>query len=318
MRPHLSLIVCTYNGENLIKRCIDSILIQDYKNFEILCIDGGSKDKTLEIIRNYSKKDKRIRIIINKNRLPEGAGNGKWQGFTKSKGKIIGIIDQDNVLQDSNLFSKIVNLMHKEDNLVGVLGGLRHDLSDHMVLRYVSLFGTDSFFAYRSVDFLNNLKGRKHDIEKINLYIDNMSLTGGNCFFYLKESIEKAGGYTRDVDTIRRIILSGKNKLLILKDSTKHYAETSLFNLVKKKFMWGIKYFLEEETDSFNYLPKTKKELALFSKNLIFNLLIFPNLIYSFKIYKNYNDTASFLFPQIAFLNTLAYGINFLAKKLSR
>ena len=94
----------------------------------------------------------------------------------------------------------------------------------------------------------------------------------------------------------------------------KHYAEKSLFSLVKKKFLWGEKYCQQKisEVKQFEYLPKTKKENITFKKNLIFNLLILPNIIYSFKLYKKSKDFVSFLFPGFAFLNTLAYGSNFL------
>jgi len=127
MKPEISIIVCTYNGENLIKNCLNSILSQNYKNFEVLCIDGMSSDKTREIIKGYIKKDKRIKLIINDKRLPEGKGYGKWLGYENAKGEIFGIIDQDNVLQDRNLFEKAVGIFKKENKILGILGGLTHD-----------------------------------------------------------------------------------------------------------------------------------------------------------------------------------------------
>src|SRR3989344_6653834 len=105
MKPLISIVICTYNGEDLIKNCLNSILSQNYKNFEVICVDGMSSDKTKEIIKEYIKKDKRIKLIINDKRLPEGKGYGKWLGYKNTIGKTFGIIDQDNILQRNDLFS---------------------------------------------------------------------------------------------------------------------------------------------------------------------------------------------------------------------
>ena len=311
-KPEISIVVCTYNGENLIRNCLDSILKQKLKNFEIICVDGMSEDKTQEIIKDYKKKDKRIKLIINKKRLPEGKGFGKWQGFRKSQGKIFGVIDQDNILQREDLFSKVKEIFQKNENIAGVLGGLKYDPRDKNIVKYVSLVGTDSFFAYRSIDFLRNIK-EKWAKEKIKLQSNNMPLTGGNCFFYSKDNLKKIGGYTQDVIVIEKLVEKGNDKLFVIPNSTKHYAEKNLYSLIKKKFKWGETY--HEAGEKFNYLPKTKKEYWAFAKNLLFCILIIPNTTYSIKLYKKSKDGISFLFPVVAFFNTIAYALTYLFRK---
>jgi len=59
--PYLSIIIPTYNCENTISNCLNSILTQSYVDFEILIIDGASKDTTLEILKKYD--DKRLKIV---------------------------------------------------------------------------------------------------------------------------------------------------------------------------------------------------------------------------------------------------------------
>lgn len=309
MKPVVSIILCTYNGEDLIRNCLDSILAQDYPNFEVLCVDGMSSDSTEGITKDYSKKDSRIKLLINKNRLPEGKGNGKWMAFRKAKGRIVGIIDQDNVLQSKDLFSKVISIFKDNKNLVGVLGGLVHDRGDKAVVRYVSLFGTDSFFAYRSVDFLRNFFSE----EEMLLTLNNMTLTGGNCFFYLKKDVEKIGGYESDILTVRSMIKDRKERLFIINDATKHYAEKGLWRLIRKKFIWA-KNYARKDGKRFNYLPGTAKESFSFMKNLVFCLLIIPNFYYSIRIFLSKGDFVAFLFPFIAFLNTIAYAIGFVKK----
>ena len=62
----VSIIVPAYNAENTIKKAIESLIHQSYKNIEIIIINDGSTDKTLEIINEIAKKDNRIRVINNK------------------------------------------------------------------------------------------------------------------------------------------------------------------------------------------------------------------------------------------------------------
>ncbi|MEK6889312.1 MAG: glycosyltransferase family 2 protein [Nanoarchaeota archaeon] len=317
MKNKISVIVCTYNGQVLVEKCLNSILLQNFPNFEIICMDGGSSDKTIEIIKKYAKNDSRIKIFANKKRFPEGLGYGKWQGYKYASGEVIAFIDQDNVLQDKMLFSKTISLFNLNSSLAGILGSPAHNLNDERILRYVSLIGTDSFFAYRSLDFIINLNRKRKEFEFIELDTDNMLLTGGNCFFYRKEDLDKIGGYTQDVLCIKKLIKNGKNKVAVIRNATKHYAEKNLPSLIKKKFFWGSKFSIRKNQERFNYFPSTKKERKAFLKNLAFNLLILPNLIHSFKLYSNSKDPVSFLFPIIAFLNTNAYAFGFLREKFS-
>ena len=312
MKSKISIVVCTYNGENLIKNCLNSILSQNYKNFEIICVDGMSSDNTQKIIKEYIKKDKRIRLIINNKRLPEGKGYGKWLGYKNAKGKIFGIIDQDNVLQREDLFSKVKEIFNKDKNIAGILGGLTHDKKDKPITRFVALTGGDLFFAYRSIDFLRHIKRfeNKDSCEVLKMNINNMHLTGGNCFFYLKKDLDKIEGYSQDILVINELVKKGFNQLVIMPNSTKHYAETSFFNLIKKKFKWGKTY--HNSGEKFNYLPKTKKERKAFIKNLFFCLLIIPNFFYSIRLYKRTKDAIAFLFPIMAFFNTIAYSLTYL------
>ena len=59
----VSIIVPVYNVESYLKKCIDSILLQTYTNFELILIDDGSTDQSYEICDEYSLNDKRIKVI---------------------------------------------------------------------------------------------------------------------------------------------------------------------------------------------------------------------------------------------------------------
>lgn len=66
MKPEISIIVPVYNVEKYLRQCIDSILAQTFKNFELILVDDGSPDKCGEILDEYSLKDERVVVIHKK------------------------------------------------------------------------------------------------------------------------------------------------------------------------------------------------------------------------------------------------------------
>lgn len=88
----ISVIVIAYNIEKYIFKCIKSILMQDYKKLEIIIVDDGSTDDTLQIIKKIAKDDKRIRICTKKNGGPSSARN---YGLSVAQGKYIMFVDGD-------------------------------------------------------------------------------------------------------------------------------------------------------------------------------------------------------------------------------
>ena len=313
----ISVVVCTYNGEPWIAACLDSILRQNYPDVEVLVVDGGSADATREIAARYAQSHPIVRQLDNPNRLPEGHGNGKWLGYTQATGAVLAFIDQDNVLQRDDLFAEAVAQL-RDRPVLGVLGGLSHDRNDAPVVRYVAMVGTDSFFAYRSLDFLRTIWPVPAAPSEYPMDRDNMCLTGGNCFFYRRRDLQSIGGYSQDVLVVRRL-LDTYARIGVVPDATKHYAERSLWALMRKKFMWGKAFFVADR-ERFNYLPETGRERRAFTKNAAFNLALLPNLYYALRLYRARRDPVAMIFPLVAFMNTLAYalhGLSALAKRRS-
>ena len=63
----ISVIIPVYNEEAYLEQCLDSILVQTLQEIEILCIDDGSTDRSLEILYNYAEKDSRIKVFTQEN-----------------------------------------------------------------------------------------------------------------------------------------------------------------------------------------------------------------------------------------------------------
>lgn len=102
-RPKISVIVPVYNVESMLERCIDSILDQSYRDFELLLIDDGSSDKSGDICDFYEKKDMRIRTFHKEN---TGVSATRNLGLKKAKGDYLVFIDSDDWV-DRDFFQKI-------------------------------------------------------------------------------------------------------------------------------------------------------------------------------------------------------------------
>lgn len=104
----ISIIIPVYNNEE-IGKCIDSILAQDYKDFELIIINDGSKDNTEKVCLDYSKKDERIKIKTVEN---GGVSKARNIGIKEANGEYIVFIDSDDIITEnylSNLLSKNPN-----------------------------------------------------------------------------------------------------------------------------------------------------------------------------------------------------------------
>ncbi|WP_047983983.1 glycosyltransferase family 2 protein [Ornithinibacillus californiensis] len=111
MCPNISLIVPVYNGENFLAECIDSILMQSFKNFELIIVNDGSTDDTWRICENYRDKDNRVKIINKEN---GGPGSARNIGITQAKGDYIGFVDSDDII-NSNMYKILYKVALRDD-----------------------------------------------------------------------------------------------------------------------------------------------------------------------------------------------------------
>ncbi|MDD2367951.1 MAG: glycosyltransferase [Sulfuricurvum sp.] len=95
MAPKVSVILPVYNVAAYLEECLDSILSQDLNDIEIICVNDGSTDTSLEILQHYASKDSRI-ILFNKEN--NGVGSARNTGLQQAKGEYIFISDSDDYL----------------------------------------------------------------------------------------------------------------------------------------------------------------------------------------------------------------------------
>ena len=95
MSVKVSVILPVYNVSEYLRQCMDSIVGQTLKDIEIICVDDGSTDDSLEILKEYEAKDKRVKVIEQKN---AGAGAARNNGLAIATGEYLSFLDSDDIL----------------------------------------------------------------------------------------------------------------------------------------------------------------------------------------------------------------------------
>lgn len=126
MMPKVSIIVPVYNTEKVLKRCLDSILNQSYKDFELIVINDGSKDKSIEIINEYKEKDNRVKVIDNKN---NGVSETRNIGIKAAVGEYIQFIDADDYIEPYMIEETLIKLEDNEAD--SIITGLFLDIESN-------------------------------------------------------------------------------------------------------------------------------------------------------------------------------------------
>ena len=119
----LSIIVPVYNIIQYLPKCLDSILSQTLRDIEIICINDGSTDNSLDILENYATKDDRIKLLkLAKN---YGQGYARNRGIEIAQGEYIGFVDGDDYI-DPNYFEALYNSAVKNNADISVASILKH------------------------------------------------------------------------------------------------------------------------------------------------------------------------------------------------
>lgn len=100
MTPHISVIIPVYNAEATLNKCVDSVLGQQFADFELILVDDGSKDGSLLICEEYARKDSRVTIIHKEN---GGVSSARNRGLEIAKGNWVTFVDSDDYINDTYL-----------------------------------------------------------------------------------------------------------------------------------------------------------------------------------------------------------------------
>jgi len=115
-QPLLSIVLPVYNTAKYLEQCIDSILSQTFKDFELLAIDDCSTDNSLQILRQYEQKDSRVQIFRAINR--GGQAKARNSVIEQARGEYIGFVDSDDYLEASMYERMLAEAIENEAEIV--------------------------------------------------------------------------------------------------------------------------------------------------------------------------------------------------------
>lgn len=116
--PEVSIIMPVYNIEEYLPRCLDSIRNQTYLDFELLAVDDGSKDNSLNILQKYATKDSRIKVFHQEN---GGASRARNNGLDHASGEYVSFIDGDDFI-DSHYIENLYQAIKEENTMLSMCG----------------------------------------------------------------------------------------------------------------------------------------------------------------------------------------------------
>lgn len=128
-KPAISVIIPVYNAQDGIKRCVDSLLNQSFKNFEIILLNDGSKDNSLNILKEYELKYSFVRVIDKQN---EGVAVSRNKGILLAEGDYTMFMDNDDFV-DSDYLETFYQAIH-EKKLDLVIGGYKRVNQDNQII----------------------------------------------------------------------------------------------------------------------------------------------------------------------------------------
>ena len=126
----VSIIVPVYNREKTLDKCIDSVLNQSYKDWELILVDDGSKDASYEVCKRYAKRDNRVKAFHQEN---QGANAARSYGYRQAAGEYITFLDSDDTLpftaihdlyayasKGYDIVKGIIDIVDEDNHVIGV------------------------------------------------------------------------------------------------------------------------------------------------------------------------------------------------------
>ena len=167
-KPKISVILPAYNAEKYVAKTLESLLTQTLKEVEFICINDGSKDGTLKVLKKFEQNDERIKIIDKKN---EGVWKARIDGIKAAKGTYISFIDADDNVEATFLEELYKNIT-KNNADISICGFKRIDEKNGKVLSQEMKYEEMSEIFGTSVGALK--ASYHHAVKKIEKFLEDI------------------------------------------------------------------------------------------------------------------------------------------------
>ena len=180
----ISVVMPVFNSESYLKESIGSILSQSLKDIEIICVDDGSTDDSLNILNKYESNNENMKVISQINKGPGGARN---TGLKYAKGEYVYFIDSDDILRLDSALEELYRILKNNnlDLLIFPLLNYDNDTNEIFETKYFKMKDLydsvgESIFTYNDISFPENL------IFEDNVFHFHVMLAAKKIYFYNK------------------------------------------------------------------------------------------------------------------------------------
>lgn len=247
----VSIVIPAYNASSVIEKCVQSILKQTYAFFEIIIINDGSSDNTLDICRKMSSIDDRIKIV---DKVNSGVSDSRNIGIKQASGKYIMFIDADDYI-DKDMLDKMINIFKENNDVDMVVSGYFKEYKNKTIIKTNCKKVVNGIEFKKMIindDIIPALWGKLYKTSIVKKYLLNKSLRMAEDFDYLMKLSEEL------------------SNVQLLSESYYHYVQSDgsvTSNCSLDKF--------EDEINTVNhYLNKEKKLYKQLSIKYLKDLLI--------------------------------------------
>lgn len=261
MNPIISIIVPVYNVEEYLQRCIDSILNQRFKDFELILINDGSTDNSLKICKEYSLSDSRVKVINKEN---GGLSSARNAGINIAKGKYIGFVDSDDWINEE-MYQTLYNLLQEYDC----------DIAECCYKKVYDEKIIEKQKKRYEISILSNIKILE------SMYVNNFAGSTISVNKLYKSSLFKnirfpEGKLNEDQFTTYKIYFNSRKVVSINREMYYYYQSGN--SITRSEF--SIK-----KLDAIEAIESSKR---FFEKNNLYDLVLWNDTLYSFVLIKYY------------------------------
>jgi len=304
--PKVSFIIPTLNAEKYLDLCLGSVFKQDYPKdkIEVLIIDGGSNDDTINISQKYP-----VKVLSNEKRIAE---YGKYVGIKECSGDYFILLDSDNEIVEGDWLLKMVSVIKEDTSLFGVESDLSHDAHLSSLNRY---FGRMRIADPLARCLVSRPVVENKDSYKLLKFKDNaIIITGANGFLWNKDLVLKTGGWQEKFEEanygtyIHRIT---EANYAIPKDaSIRHYYCDSFSDYILKRKKIALKMKGRMEREQKNLWTDQVSRIKFILSVIYLGTFLGPAIE---AIYRSIKDrTTDWLWhPAVSFVTILIYTYNY-------
>lgn len=236
MNSLISVVIPIYKVEKYLRRCIDSVIYQSYKDIEIILVDDGSPDNCPIICDDYARMDSRIKVLHKKN---GGSSDARNKGIALSSGEYILFLDSDDYWESTNFLENIVDrIRNKQSDIIlysckdfyvdtGKLvnSHFNYDLSfirSHSVGQVIEMLFEEHLFPgaawlvavkrsiilSNDIYFIQGIKGEDYDwLINLFLHVNSIDAVNDSFYIYIKGRKDSITG-TSDIKSIKDLLFT--------------------------------------------------------------------------------------------------------------